>query len=225
MGNEIKHSATSDVYSKKIVKEKIDSDKNSSKPEELDLEENDLESITTDNSYVSRNIEEDEDYGNCPECGAKLKLTSTRRGLMLGCSNYPVCKYMTAYNQPLAVKVEKLIEGRVCPLCGGTVAVKSGRYGLFIGCTNYPECQYIFRDEHSKIKCPECGKGHVSQRKTRYNKVFWACDRYPDCRFRSSFPPRSSICSECGCKLMLEKKGRSGKYLCCYRCGHKELIV
>lgn len=184
----------------------------------------DSEAISKRKSEEKSSIETDEDYGVCPECGAKLKMTSTRRGVMLGCSNYPVCRYMTAYSQPLAIKIEKEIDGRSCPLCGGIVAVKSGRYGLFIGCTNYPACDYIYKDEQEKFKCPECGQGHVQQRKTRYNKVFWACDRYPDCRFHTNFRPILHVCTECGSKLFLEKKNGGCKYLQCYRCGHKEAI-
>jgi putative DNA topoisomerase len=126
---------------------------------------------------------EAENYGICPECGSDLKLIATRRGLMLGCSGYPKCRYMTPFVIKQVVTIERMLEGTRCPECGYPMAVKSGRYGQFISCSNYPECHYVFKDRQSDdIPCPECDRGVLQVRKTRFNKVFWGCSNYPDCK-------------------------------------------
>lgn len=163
-----------------------------------------------------------EELGICPECGQPLQYVLTKHGRMVGCSSYPICKYIAPVTSGLGVCIEKIIEGRTCPQCGGVLAVKSGRYGMFIGCTCYPECQYTYREERPKIKCPVCG-ANVVQRKTRYNKVYWCC-QHASCSFRASFKPVAVACEICGCATMLEKKNANGKYLVCCKCGHRSRL-
>lgn len=180
----------------------------------------------TDQNIERRSIDysEDNNLGVCPECGAPLRLYQTRRGLFVGCSAYPVCRYMSAKPVQQQVKIERIIEGSACPECGCQLAVKSGRYGLFIGCTNYPDCLYVYKDTEEKIPCPACGMGYIKQRKTKFNKVFWSCSRYPECKFHLNSHPVQKKCPVCGFPIMVEKAGRSGKYLKCLKCGKRLML-
>ena len=48
----------------------------------------------------------------CPECGAKMKLKTSRFGVFSGCSNYPICKYKESipYLGTLSISKEEFIE-------------------------------------------------------------------------------------------------------------------
>lgn len=158
----------------------------------------------------------EEQLGVCPLCGGELKLYQTKKGVMVGCLNYPNCRYIRAYNQQY-VQIE-LVTKKACPLCGGLLAVKSGRFGYFIGCTNFPQCQYIYKDNtEEKVQCPECG-ANLQVRKTRFNKVFWGCSNYPKCKFTVHFKPIAQSCSKCGYAIMFEKQDKKGRYCYCPNC-------
>ncbi len=51
---------------------------------------------------------------------------------------------------------------------------------------NQPEPEKQSQEHHA---CPECGKGHLVERKTRFGKTFYACDNYPKCKFAVNLPP------------------------------------
>jgi putative DNA topoisomerase len=99
---------------------------------------------------------------------------------------------------------------------------------MFIGCSHFPQCHHIESvkqpfpsDSKHPIKCPECGRGQLVERKSRFGKVFWACDCYPKCRFAVNLPPIPGCCTVCGFTLLVEKKSASGrKRICANRkCG------
>ncbi|MBF9001084.1 MULTISPECIES: DNA topoisomerase family protein [Vibrio] len=163
----------------------------------------------------------------CPKCGKPLVIRHGKHGPFLGCSDYPTCDYIkTSHNNDGHI-VKEL--GVPCPECGHELVLRQGRYGMFIGCSNYPDCHHIESidgpDEEpvaSDIVCPECGKGHLIERKNRFGKMFYACDQYPKCKFAVNQPPVAGVCEKCGFPLLVEKKTAQGvKYQCADRkCGH-----
>ncbi|HGF7235469.1 TPA: type I DNA topoisomerase, partial [Vibrio cholerae] len=72
------------------------------------------------------------------------------------------------------------------------------------------------------ILCPECSKGHLIERKSRFGKLFYACDAYPKCKFALNGKPIAQACAQCGFTVMVEKKSSAGmRYQCANRqCGH-----
>ena len=55
------------------------------------------------------------------------------------------------------------------------LVLRQGRYGMFIGCSAYPKCHHIESQDNLQMKpnqanyiCPECGEGHLAERKTRF---------------------------------------------------------
>ncbi|GAA5648204.1 MULTISPECIES: DNA topoisomerase family protein [Vibrio] len=150
----------------------------------------------------------------CPVCGGKLQLRHGKHGAFLGCSHYPACDYLRPLHQNDGHIVKEL--GVPCPECGSELVLRQGRYGMFIGCSAYPQCHHIEspdkppQAESAQFGCPECGKGHLVERKTRFGKLFYACDHYPKCKFAVNQPPLAGVCEVCHYPLLVEKKLVSG---------------
>ncbi len=131
----------------------------------------------------------------CPECGSNLVVKLGKYGKFLSCSKFPDCEYARPYEdrdndgEPDDYDRRQL-EGK-CPNCGGELILKEGRFGKFVACVNYPDCKFT-RNYLDKIgmKCPECGRGEVVERRTRKGKTFFGCSRYPDCDWASWKDPR-----------------------------------
>ncbi|KLV03246.1 DNA topoisomerase [Photobacterium aquae] len=155
--------------------------------------------------------------GSCPQCGETLVIRNSKRGPFLGCSGYPACDYIKPMGQNDGHIVKYL--QTPCPDCGEELVLRQGRYGMFIGCSGYPECHHIESPEKkapsTDVACPECGRGHLLERKSRYGKVFYACDQYPACRFAVNAKPVVGRCQLCGFSLLIEKKLASGIKLQC----------
>ena len=116
----------------------------------------------------------------CPECGSELQLRHGKHGPFLGCSQYPSCSYVRPLHQNDGHIVKEL--GVACPKCANELVLRQGRYGMFIGCSSYPECHHIesldkpeqLTEDKPLYGCPECGRGHLVERKSRFGKTFFA---------------------------------------------------
>lgn len=92
------------------------------------------------------------------------------------------------------IKIQPEKTDVVCDKCGAPMVVREGRYGKFLGCSAYPNCTNIMKLETNKPKyepkvigkCPECGEGNVSIRRSRAGKIYYACDK---CKFYSFTNP------------------------------------
>lgn len=133
----------------------------------------------------------------CPECGSPLSIKLGRFGKFIACSNFPKCRY----SRPMVNKEEnknlevvsatsgetesiKEAEGQKCEKCDGKMILKEGRFGKFLACENYPKCKNTKAIVgKTGIKCPECEKGEVIERKTKKRRTFWGCSRYPECKY------------------------------------------
>ena len=151
----------------------------------------------------------------CPQCGQPLVLRHSERGDFLGCSDYPACDFMQPVGRRRSVDIVLPMSDH-CPKCGALVALKRGRYGLFVGCTRYPECDYTYTGhDNSKIKCPLCGKGEMTQRFTKTGRMFYACTNYPDCTYTVPGKPKEQTCPKCSFPLMFVKRNSKGEKLVC----------
>ncbi len=129
---------------------------------------------------------------DCPKCGHKLQKIWSRRKYFYGCSNYPTCDYTTAI-EALDFKKEDYDPSfdwdQKCSKCSGPMQLRFGRFGPFLGCLKYPECKGIVNipkkgDPLAKDlpSCPAKGcDGKMTQRRSRFGKVFFSCTNYPDC--------------------------------------------
>lgn len=155
--------------------------------------------------------------GTCPLCQHPLQIKSGKKGPFLGCSNYPDCQYLKPLHEHEDTVV-KLLDQEPCPSCGEPLAVKNGRYGMFIGCSNYPACDFVVHEDDSQSEtfdCPDCGKGQLVERISKYGKHFYGCNRYPKCKFLLNEQPVAGSCQQCGFALLIRKKTAKGERLLC----------
>ena len=121
-----------------------------------------------------------------------------------------------------------MVEGRTCPKCDSPLIIRAGRYGKFIGCSAYPNCKYIEpleKPQDTGVECPECHKGTMVSRKSRYGKQFYSCSRYPDCKYAVWNEPIAEPCPNCGWPILtLKTTKRKGTEKVCPQkeCGYSE---
>ncbi|GAB4294709.1 MAG: type I DNA topoisomerase [Desulfuromonadia bacterium] len=167
---------------------------------------------------------------NCPECGRALVVKLGRRGKFIACSGYAEgCRYtrdMGGGNG--GDRSESQVSTEICDKCGSPMLIKKGRYGAYLACSNYPACrnnQPLEKPKGTGIGCPKCGKGELTQKKSRYGKMFYSCNRYPDCTFALWDEPVARSCPKCGFPLLVRKfYKRKGEFFRCPQegCGHEE---
>jgi DNA topoisomerase I len=108
-----------------------------------------------------------------------------------------------------------------CPLCGAPLIKRTGRYGEFYACSNFPKCKYTapLPSQKTGIKCPQCQKGEIIEKKNRRGQTFYACSNYPQCKFTLSGRPTGEKCPQCGSLLIQDKRGgiKCSNPQCSYR--------
>lgn len=152
----------------------------------------------------------------CPDCGHPLVVRLGKRGRFVGCSHFPECKYTRNVGEDSnAPSSTQVVADRKCPKCGGDLLIKQGQYGKFIGCSHYPECHFLEPLEKPKdtdVRCPECHKGSILQRKSRRGKIFYSCSLYPECKYALWNEPITEVCPNCKWPILTvkvtKKKGR-----------------
>ncbi len=167
----------------------------------------------------------------CPECGKPLSIRLSRNGRFIGCTGYPECKYTRPLEKKEGeadAKAEPEMLDRQCPQCQSPLQYRIGRYGKFIGCSNYPQCKYIEslnKPESTGVTCPNCEKGEMVGKKSRYGKLFYSCNRYPDCKYAIWNKPITTQCPKCAWPIMMIKETkRKGVEKVCPKegCGYSE---
>lgn len=165
---------------------------------------------------------------DCPECGKPLVEKLSKRGKFIACSGYQEgCRYTRAMEKNgQEEKAEPVVSDEKCEKCGSPMLIKEGRYGKYLACSGYPECkniQPLVKPKGTGITCPECGKGELTEKKSRYGKFFYSCNRYPECKFALWDPPVAKECPQCGFPLLVQKVyKREGAFLKCPKCEYKE---
>jgi DNA topoisomerase-1 len=153
-----------------------------------------------------KDVTQEELNEDCPECGKKLSIWLGKRGRFVGCTGYPDCKYtrnLKEDNEP--ENPAEVLNGRKCPTCACDLVIKAGKYGKFIGCSGYPNCKFIEsldKPVDTGVTCPECKKGSLMKRKTRYGTFFYACNQYPDCKYAVKYPPVAETCPTCSWPIL-----------------------
>jgi len=166
---------------------------------------------------------------NCPECGKPLVEKLGKMGKFIACSGYQDgCRFTRAMDKGTQGEpAEPVISEEKCEKCGSPMLIKDGRYGKYLACSNYPECknnQPLIKPKGTGVTCPECGKGELTEKKSRYGKFFYSCNRYPECKFALWDPPVAKPCPQCGFPVLAQKVyKRQGAFLKCPKCEYKEM--
>lgn len=143
----------------------------------------------------------------CPQCGGKMVVKLGKSGKFLSCSKYPKCTGSLTIDGKKIEGPKELKEK--CPKCDNVLVQREGRFGKFIACSTYPKCKFIKNDpkeeekRNTGIKCPECGKGQMSERRGKFG-VFYGCSNYPDCRYAIKAKPTGKKCT-------FKRKDKGGK--------------
>ncbi len=149
----------------------------------------------------------------CDKCGKMMVIKWGRNGRFLACPGYPECKNTRELPESLGGKEgenggraaqEPEVTDEKCPKCGSPMVIKSGRFGKFLACSGYPQCKTT-KPISLGVDCPKCGKGFLSERRTKGGKVFFGCSNYPKCDFASWDRPVPRKCPECGSPNLVEK--------------------
>ncbi len=137
----------------------------------------------------------------CPKCGKPLSIRLGKRGRFVGCIGYPDCDYTRNMDGETTTASEpEVITDRKCSDCGSDLHIKFGRYGKFIGCSNYPKCKHmepLEKPADTGVECPQCHKGNLLKRKSRYGKLFYSCETYPACNYAVWNEPLQEPCPKC----------------------------
>lgn len=155
----------------------------------------------------------------CPDCGRPLAIKLGRRGKFIACTGFKDgCTYTRNLAEDGTVE-EPVFSEQLCELCNKPMLVKQGRYGKYLACSGYPDCKNIQPLEKPKgtgVSCPECQQGELTQKKSRYGKLFYSCNRYPDCRYALWDEPVATPCPTCGHPVVVKKVyKRKGEFLKC----------
>lgn len=164
----------------------------------------------------------------CNKCGAMMVIKWGKAGEFLACPNYPECKNTSNFKRNADGKIEIVVEEletteESCPKCNKPMVIRTGRYGRFLACSGYPECKGT-KPLTTGVKCPQCGKGELSERRSRKGKVFYGCTEYPKCDFATWDRPLPEKCPDCGAPFIVEKSTkREGTIVMCLEkeCGYK----
>ncbi len=167
----------------------------------------------------------------CPKCSKPLSIRLGRRGRFVGCTGFPECDYTRSLDEDAESAAEpEVVEGRTCPKCDSPLIIRTGRYGKFIGCSAYPDCKHIEpidKPQDTGVECPECHKGTMVSRKSRYGKLFYSCSCYPECKYAVWNEPVNEPCPNCDWPILtLKTTKRKGTEKICPQkeCGYSEPV-
>jgi len=164
----------------------------------------------------------------CPDCGKELVVKLGKFGKFFACSGYPECKFIRKIEKEKTETAEPVFSEEKCEKCGSQMLIRDGRYGKYLACSAYPGCkniQPLVKPKGTGVVCPECGEGELTEKKSRYGKMFYSCNRYPQCKFALWDMPVERKCPQCGFPLLVKKVyKREGEFLKCPKegCDFKE---
>jgi len=169
---------------------------------------------------------------NCPKCEKPLSIRLGKRGRFIGCTGYPECDYTRNLDEDKSVdhSVPEVVQDHKCPKCESDLHIKHGKYGKFIGCSNYPNCKFmepLEKPQDMGITCPECKKGSMLKRKSRFGKIFYSCSTYPSCKYAVWNEPINKPCPKCSWPILTIKitKRRGTEEVCPQKeCGYSVQI-
>lgn len=156
----------------------------------------------------------------CPECGKPLVVKLGKRGKFIACSGFQEgCKYTRNVEQEGGEAAEPVVSEEKCEKCGQPMLIKDGRFGKYLACSGYPACkniQPLVKPKSTGVVCPECKEGELTEKKSRFGKLFYSCNKYPQCKFALWDLPVERPCPKCGFPLLVKKVyKRKGEFLKC----------
>lgn len=171
-----------------------------------------------DKELDKKELTEEKTSEKCDKCGSPMVIKMGRFGKFMACSKYPECKNTKPLAEEAAKQAEmsKQYADEKCPKCGASMQIRRGRFGAFLGCTKYPECKGIKNiEKKTGVKCPQCGKGDIVEKRSKKGRTFYACNKFPDCAFALWQKPTGEKCPQCQSLLTFAAGGK-------VKCSNKE---
>jgi DNA topoisomerase-1 len=78
------------------------------------------------------------------------------------------------------------------------------------------------------VTCPDCKQGYLTERRSRFGKIFFGCNRYPDCKFAAWDRPLPEACPSCQSPYLVQKfSKRDGPFIACpnKECDYRRQVV
>ncbi len=159
----------------------------------------------------------------CPECNRPLAVKLGKRGKFIACTGFKEgCKY----TRPLVKEgdagteaAEPVFSEEKCDKCQAPMLIKDGKWGKYLACSAYPACkniQPLVKPKGTGVACTECKEGELTEKKSRYGKIFYSCNRYPKCKYAVWDPPVAEACPKCAHPVTVNKTTkRDGTYRKC----------
>jgi DNA topoisomerase-1 len=151
----------------------------------------------------------------CPECQRPLVVKLGKRGKFIACTGFKEgCKYtrpLARDGDAAADAAEPVLSAEKCDKCQAPMLIKDGRYGKYLACSAYPACrniQPLVKPKGTGVTCPECREGELTEKKSRFGKVFYSCNRYPKCKLAVWDPPQAVPCPKCAYPITVVKTGK-----------------
>jgi DNA topoisomerase-1 len=159
----------------------------------------------------------------CPECQRPLVVKLGKRGKFIACTGFKDgCKYtrpLAREGAAAADAAEPVLSEETCDKCQAPMLIKDGRYGRYLACSAYPACrniQPLVKPRGTGVICPVCREGELTEKKSRFGKIFYSCNRYPKCKYAVWDPPLAEACPKCAHPVTVEKTTkRDGTYRRC----------
>ncbi|NJC87156.1 MAG: type I DNA topoisomerase [Desulfuromonas sp.] len=159
----------------------------------------------------------------CPECNRPLAVKLGKRGKFIACTGFKEgCKYtrpLVKEGDAAQEAAEPVFSEEKCDKCGAPMLIKDGKWGKYLACSGYPACkniQPLVKPKGTGVACPECKEGELTEKKSRYGKIFYSCNRYPKCKYAVWDPPVAEACPKCAHPVTVNKTTkRDGTYRKC----------
>ena len=151
----------------------------------------------------------------CPECQRPLVVKLGKRGKFIACTGFKEgCKYtrpLAREGDAAADAAEPVLSEEKCDKCQAPMLIKDGRYGKYLACSAYPACrniQPLVKPKGTGVVCPACREGELTEKKSRFGKIFYSCNRYPKCKLAVWDPPQAVPCPQCAYPITVVKTGK-----------------
>jgi DNA topoisomerase-1 len=167
--------------------------------------------LTVREALQATDLPEGGPSARCAKCGGPMQFKRSRKGLFLGCADYPACKGTTPVPKDLLPAPQPTRER--CEKCGRPLVMRWGQYGRFLACSGFPRCRNLWKVSERRDPCPrpDCG-GELMRKTSARGEDYLGCTRFPECDHREPAPPRKKPAGKgAAAKPGAAKPGRSRK--------------
>ncbi|MCK4375612.1 MAG: topoisomerase DNA-binding C4 zinc finger domain-containing protein, partial [Candidatus Brocadiae bacterium] len=138
--------------------------------------------LTVQEAIERTEMPADQPVATCEKCGGPMAIKRSRKGMFLGCSNYPECKSTAPMPKDAFPAPQPTHEK--CEKCGRPLLVRWGQYGRFLACSGFPRGRNLWKLPARPKKCPADGcAGALIKKVSGEGEEHLGCTRFPECDY------------------------------------------